>query len=162
RSRAKKLLDPAHPPFEAGGSSLREVVGRSPPDHAKTYVYLQLGPGTSFALGFVFPHTRKGTVMRPFLLSAFFLASISIPFALTACDSDDSSQGGSEDEIRARFGLEGESCNAVRRCMTGLVCKEKSHGPPPGAVGVPLPPSESHGPPPGAMGMPVQPEKTCQ
>jgi hypothetical protein len=102
--------------------------------------------------------------MRVLLLSSLVVLSVAMPMALVACSPDDDGPGGSEEDIKtARQSQEGAACSESQRCVTGLVCKAKSSGPPPGAVGMPLPSKPQSGPPPGAVGMPLQPApKTCQ
>lgn len=112
--------------------------------------------------------------MRSSLLAvAFFSLATLGPIALIACTggdddgtSDDGSGSPSEDEIKKKkAGEEGAACNAQKACKTGLLCKQKSTAPPPGALGMPLPSntSTSSGPPPGALGMPLPPKDgTCQ
>jgi hypothetical protein len=59
------------------------------------------------------------------------------------------------------FGTEGGYCGGTAGivCRAGLEC-DFSGGPPPGAMGMPVPPGSS-GPPPGAMGLPVDRSGTC-
>lgn len=86
--------------------------------------------------------------------------------ALVACsaETDDSASDPTDDELRKTLGALGAPCNATKHCKADLVCKAHSSGPPPGAMGLPLPPgsSTSGGPPPGAMGLPLKPpDGTC-
>jgi hypothetical protein len=103
-----------------------------------------------------------------FLVSTIFLTTATAAsFAITACSSADSKESNAEAEIQqSNLGRdEGASCNRTEQCKTGLVCKGPSSGPPPGAVGLPLPPEETEqsGPPPGAVGLPLPPAGgTCQ
>ncbi len=93
------------------------------------------------------------------LLSVLTVGSAVITTACTS-DSDDDSNGESEEEVRARsLAKLGAQCGPSKKCQTGLTCKSSSSGPPPGAMGLPLP--SSGGPPPGAMGLPNPYTGTC-
>jgi hypothetical protein len=104
---------------------------------------------------------------RTAVLTILGLFAMASPFAITACSSGDSSDNASDptdDEVKSGV-AEGGSCNDAHKCKTGLLCKAHSSGPPPGALGLPMPPSSStsHGPPPGALGLPLPPGSgTCQ
>jgi hypothetical protein len=99
----------------------------------------------------------------------------------SACTADDSNEESSNDEFRAADGAEGAPCFTKEQCNAGLACKPKSSapppgavglpmppksdagsGPPPGAVGLPMPPKSEAGGPPGAVGLPIKPSMTCQ
>lgn len=93
-----------------------------------------------------------------------FLTASGVGLIACAGDTEDTT-GEGEDDIKKNGAGLGATCDASRKCKTGLLCKNKKSGPPAGAVGLPLPPSTSSGsggPPPGAMGMPARPEQTCQ
>ena len=83
--------------------------------------------------------------------------------AVVACNSnDDASEGASEQDIRAHGGGLGAGCVvAHNNCVTGLVCKANSSGPPSGAVGLPVPPypsgAHSGGSSSGDVGTPIPP-----
>jgi hypothetical protein len=99
--------------------------------------------------------------MRRVLLSIAFLGlAIGSTGILIACSGDESN-GGSDDEVKAsKQGIEGAACDAQKTCKAGLVCKAKSNGPPPGALGMPVHTASA---PPGALGMPIPPSNTtCQ
>ena len=95
------------------------------------------------------------------LLTVLTVGSTVVLAACSNADEDDSN-GPSEEEVRARaLGAVGASCGDVKKCKTGLVCKQQSSAPPPGAMGLPLPPSSSSGgPPPGAVGLPMPPDES--
>jgi hypothetical protein len=108
-------------------------------------------------------------IPRTALLALLSILTVGSTVVLTACtsDEDDGSSGPSEEEVRSRaLGSLGAACSATKKCKTGLTCQKSSSGPPPGAVGLPLPPSTSSsgGPPPGAVGLPAPPDTsgTCQ
>jgi hypothetical protein len=89
------------------------------------------------------------------------------PAALIACshqeDSTSSTESNATSAENKDKGEEGSVCWAADDCAEGLVCKARPHGPPPGAVGMPVPSSSTthSGPPAGAVGMPLPPN-TCQ
>jgi hypothetical protein len=104
------------------------------------------------------------TWLLPGLVLGLALAAPLFTVACTGGSDDDSNPTTDEDnEIKKKkAGAEGASCSETKQCAAGLLCKVKSSGPPPGAMGLPAQGSGSNGPPPGAMGMPAPPEKTCQ
>lgn len=104
-------------------------------------------------------------VSRPALVGVLALFMIG-GSALVACsaETDDNASDPTDDELKKSLGALGAPCNATKHCKSELVCKAHSSGPPPGAMGLPLPPgsSSSGGPPPGAMGLPLKPQDgTC-
>ena len=108
--------------------------------------------------------------MRLSLVLSVLALMVAAPTALVACSDDDKSASTSDNEVHSaeptepEGAAEGASCWEGKDCADGLVCKKRpSSGPPPGAVGMPLPSSTAthSGPPPGAMGMPLPPN-TCQ
>lgn len=105
-------------------------------------------------------------VSRLALVTVFGALSIGSAAFVVGCSSDDGDTQGSEDDIKKKkLGDEGALCDAASQCKAGLLCKRDSSGPPPGAVGMPLPPgsaSSSGGPPPGAMGLPILPSGICK
>lgn len=93
-----------------------------------------------------------------------FLTASGVGLVACSADTDDTTGEGEDDIKKGGAGLNA-TCDASKKCKTGLVCKKKSSGPPAGAVGLPLPPSDdkSSGPPPGAVGLPLPPAPTtCQ
>lgn len=110
--------------------------------------------------------------MRASIILSVLALMIAAPTALVACSGDDKGATTSDNDIHAaeptepedKGADEGSVCWETKDCADGLVCKKRpSSGPPPGAVGMPLPSSTAthSGPPPGAMGMPLPPN-TCQ
>lgn len=109
--------------------------------------------------------------MRTSLLLSVLALMIAAPTALIACSGEEkeATTSASQDEInrgRPTNDGEGDYCWQNSDCADGLLCKERPSGPPPGAVGLPLP--EDHkeegkpaGMPPGAVGLPLPPN-TCQ
>jgi hypothetical protein len=98
--------------------------------------------------------------MRKLLLAAMFMTMATGGTAiLVACTGGEDPDGGSTEDIKAAQGLEGAACNAEKKCKAGLVCKAKSNGPPPGALGMPI---HTNSAPPGALGMPAPVTDTCQ
>ncbi len=103
---------------------------------------------------------------RTFLAASAFALLTASAVGLIACSSDteESSDGSGEDDIKKGGAGLGATCDTTHKCKTGLLCKVKSSGPPPGTMGMPAPPtsSTSSGPPPGAMGMPAPKPHSCQ
>jgi hypothetical protein len=95
--------------------------------------------------------------MRALLFPSLLLCSLALPFAITACSDDAEDQDSAESNIVApgTLGSKGDLCDATRACGAGLTCKAPSSGPPPGAVGLPLPTDTSR-----PKGLPEQ--RTCQ
>jgi hypothetical protein len=87
---------------------------------------------------------------RPFVLSALFVASVSIPLAITACtaSTEDSSPANPTSEDDLKLGGVGADCS-TKNCKSGLVCKASAGSMPTGSSGKPV------------MGMPIQ-KHTCQ
>jgi hypothetical protein len=104
---------------------------------------------------------------RSALVALLSVLTVGSTVVLAACSNDDAEESNepSEDEVRSRaLGALGASCGDVKKCKTGLLCKKPSSGPPPGAMGLPIPAgSSSGGPPPGAVGLPIPPDQsgTC-
>ncbi|MBX3226572.1 MAG: hypothetical protein KIT84_32065 [Labilithrix sp.] len=111
--------------------------------------------------------------MRPTLFFSVLALMVAAPAALVACSGDQKEEtSSSESEInRGRpapeGGEEGDYCWSDDECADGLLCKKRPSGPPPGAVGLPIPSDDESargrpsGPPPGAVGLPLPPN-TCQ
>lgn len=89
--------------------------------------------------------------MRPFVLTALFFASVSIPLAITACTSstDDSAPADPTSEDELKKGGVGADCSGSKKCKSGLLCKTSAGSMPTGSSGKPV------------MGMPIQ-KHTCQ
>src|SRR5262245_57644293 len=105
-------------------------------------------------------HRHEGESPVRNLIALSLFASATTAAALIACSSsDEKGRSGSEDQVIATTAVqEGARCSSTNQCQIGLICKERSSGPPPGAVGLPAQPQAL---PPGAVGMPLPP-RTCQ
>lgn len=117
--------------------------------------------------------------MRTSLLLSLLALMATAPAALIACSHQEEASGADESHLTAgedkkeegsnpkdgsQGAEEGSACWQSQDCAEGLVCKKRPHGPPPGAVGMPVPAGSSSSGghmPPGAVGMPL-PSNTCQ
>lgn len=111
--------------------------------------------------------------MRTSLLLSVLALMAMAPAALIACSHQEEASAADESALTAgedkkeepsQGAEEGSACWQSQDCAEGLVCKRRPHGPPPGAVGMPVPAGSSSSSghmPPGAVGMPL-PSNTCQ
>lgn len=119
----------------------------------------------SSTYGIAFAELR--VTMRTSLLLSVLALAIAAPMTLLACSGEEKKAQTNDSDIQANEPAsadEGDVCWETKDCADGLVCKRRPSGPPPGAVGLPIPAdqqSAGHSFPPGAMGMPMPPN-TCQ
>jgi len=109
-----------------------------------------------------------GITMRSSLLLSVLALAIAAPMTLLACSGDEKKEDTTAatneiNQAEPQGADEGSVCWETQDCADGLICKSRPSGPPPGALGLPLPAdqAEGHSFPPGAMGMPMPPN-TCQ